>query len=175
MTLIIVQFASLSYLSLLTLNSSLPDIFILLLSCFSSYLFWVLFLFYFLASLVAQRVKRLPAMQETWVRSLGQEDPLGKEMATHSSTLAWKIPWTEKPGRLRSMGSQRVGHNWATSLSLSFCNAWYFFPHSFIFILHWEWFSWNQYITEFCFSPNLIVSVFYGRIRFIAHVLSSLM
>ena len=52
------------------------------------------------ASLVAQRVKRLPAMQETWVRSLGQEDLLEKEMATHSSTLAWKIPWTEKPGRL---------------------------------------------------------------------------
>ena len=64
-----------------------------------------------LASLVAQRVKRLPAMQETWVRSLGQEDPLEKEMATHSSTLAWKIPWTEKPGRLQSMGSQRVRHD----------------------------------------------------------------
>ena len=62
-------------------------------------------------NLVAQRVKRLPAMQETWVRSLGQEDPLEKEMATHSSTLAWKIPWTEKPGRLQSMGSQRVGHD----------------------------------------------------------------
>ena len=50
-------------------------------------------------SLVAQRVKHLPAMQETWVRSLGQEDPLEKEMATHSSILAWKIPWTEEPGR----------------------------------------------------------------------------
>ena len=65
----------------------------------------------FQGSLVAQRVKRLPAMQETWVRSLGQEDPLEKEMATHSSTLAWKIPWTEEPGRLQSMGSQRVGHD----------------------------------------------------------------
>ena len=63
------------------------------------------------ASLVAQRVKRLPAMQETWVQSLGQEDPLEKEMATHSSTLAWKIPWTEKPGRLQSMGLQRVRHD----------------------------------------------------------------
>ena len=52
------------------------------------------------ASLVALTVKRLPAMRETWVRSLGQEDPLEKEMETHSSTLAWKIPWTEKPGRL---------------------------------------------------------------------------
>ena len=56
-------------------------------------------------------VKRLPAVQETWVRSLGREDPLEKEMATHSSTLAWKIPWTEEPSGLQSMGSQRVGHN----------------------------------------------------------------
>ena len=57
---------------------------------------------------MAQTVKRLPAMQEAWVRSLGQEDPLEKEMATHSSTLASKIPWIEEPGRLQSMGSQRV-------------------------------------------------------------------
>ena len=53
---------------------------------------------------MAQTVKRLPTMQETWVRSLGREDPLEKEMATHSSSLAWKSPWTEKPGRLQSMG-----------------------------------------------------------------------
>ena len=59
-------------------------------------------------SLVAQTVKRLPAMQGTWIQSLGQEDPLEKEMATHSSTLAWKIPWMEEPGRLQSMGSQKV-------------------------------------------------------------------
>ena len=63
------------------------------------------------ASLVAQTVKRLPAMWETRVQSLGQEDPLEKEMATHSSTLAWKIPWMEEPGGLQSMGSQRVGHD----------------------------------------------------------------
>ena len=56
-------------------------------------------------------VKHLPTMQETWVRSLGQEDPLEKEMAAHSSTLAWKIPWTEEPGRLQSMGPQGVGHD----------------------------------------------------------------
>ena len=56
-------------------------------------------------------VKRLPAMRETWVQSLDQEDPLEKEMATHSSTLAGKIPWTEEPGRLQSTGSQRVGHD----------------------------------------------------------------
>ena len=61
-------------------------------------------------------------MRETWVQSLGWEDPLEKEMATHSSTLAWKIPWTEEPGRLQSMGSQRVRHDWATSLSLSRCS-----------------------------------------------------
>ena len=59
-----------------------------------------------MASLVAQMVKRLPAMLETQVRSLGQEDPMEKEMATHSSTLAWKIPWTEEPCKLQSMGSQ---------------------------------------------------------------------
>ena len=63
------------------------------------------------ASLVAQTVKCLPADRETRVRSLGWEDPLEKEMATHSSTLAWKIPWTEEPDRLQSMGSQRVGHD----------------------------------------------------------------
>ena len=65
----------------------------------------------FRASLVAQRLKRLPAMQETWVRSLGGEDLLVKEMAAHSSTLAWKIPWVEEPDRLQSMKSQRVGHD----------------------------------------------------------------
>ena len=59
-------------------------------------------------------VKSLSAMQEPWVRSLGWEDPLEKEMAAHSSTLAWKIPWMEEPGRLLSMGSQRFGHDWAT-------------------------------------------------------------
>ena len=64
-----------------------------------------------MTSLVAQTVKRLSTMRETWVRSLGQEDPLEKEMAIHFSTIAWKIPWTEEPGRLQSMGSQRVGHN----------------------------------------------------------------
>ena len=60
---------------------------------------------------MAQTVKRLPTMRETWVQSLGWEDPLEKEMATHSSTLAWKIPWIEDPGRLQSMGLQRVGQD----------------------------------------------------------------
>ena len=62
-------------------------------------------------SLVAQLVKNLPAVQETWVRSLGWEDPLEKEMETHSSILAWKISWTEEPGGLQSMGLQTVGHD----------------------------------------------------------------
>ena len=63
------------------------------------------------ASLVAQAVENLPALRETWVLFLGREDPLAKGMATHSSILAWEIPWTEEPPRLRSMGSQRVRHD----------------------------------------------------------------
>ena len=66
------------------------------------------------ASLVAQTVKNLPATQETWVWSRGWEDSLEKETATHSSILVWRIPWTEEPGGLESMGLQRVGHNWVT-------------------------------------------------------------
>ena len=64
------------------------------------------------ASLVAQRLKRLPAMRETWVRSLDREDSPGEDLATHSSILAWRIPRTEEPGGLQSMGSPRVGHDW---------------------------------------------------------------
>ena len=67
------------------------------------------------ASLVAQMVKNLPIMQQVQVQSLGWEDPLEKGLATHSSILAWRIPWTEEPGRIQSLGSQRVGHNWATN------------------------------------------------------------
>ena len=75
---------------------------------------------YVWASLVAQLVKNLPAVQETWVQSLGWEDPLENKMATHSSTLAWKISWTEEPGGLQSMGSQRIGHDRATNTYLHF-------------------------------------------------------
>ena len=66
---------------------------------------------YLKASLVEPRLKRLPAMWETWVQSLGREDPLEKEMATPSSILAWRIPWTEELGGLQSTGLQRVGHD----------------------------------------------------------------
>ena len=75
-------------------------------------------------SLVAQMVKHLPAMRETRLRFLGWEDPLEKEMAIHSSTLAWKIPRTEETDKLQSMGLQRVGHDWATSLSFTFKFIW---------------------------------------------------
>ena len=71
------------------------------------------------ASLVAQMVKNLPAIQETWVQSLGWEDFIEKGMATHSSTLAWRIPWMEEPGRLQSMGLHRVGHDGWTLMRLS--------------------------------------------------------
>ena len=77
-------------------------------------------------SLVVQTVKCLPTMWETCVQSLGRKDLLEKEMATHSSSLAWKIPWTEEPDGLQSMGlSLRVGHDWATSPSLSVGKTWY--------------------------------------------------
>ena len=92
-------------------------------------------------------VKRLPAMQETWVQSLGRENPLEKEMATHSSIVAWKIPWTEKPGSLQSMGSQRVGHDWATSLSVYLC----ILGSSFIHIISAdsdEFLLWQEYTEE---------------------------
>ena len=69
------------------------------------------------ASLVTQLVKNLPAMWKTWFRSLGWEDPLEEGMVAHSIILAWRIPWTEEPGRLQSMGSQRVGQDWMTKHS----------------------------------------------------------
>ena len=71
-------------------------------------------------SLVAQTVKNLSAMWQTRVRPLGQEDPLEKGMATHSSILAWRIPWTEEPGGLQSMGLQRVSHDWVTNISFHY-------------------------------------------------------
>ena len=103
-------------------------------------------------------IKHLPAMQETWVRSLGRENALEKEMATHSSILAWRIPWTEEPGGLQSMGSQRVGHDWVTSLSLSwsYCH----------FLIVWGWFCrffpsvvFLDYINPFniCCKAGLVV------------------
>ena len=75
---------------------------------------WIIFHYIYKASLVAQMVKNLPAMQETQVQPLGPEEPLEEGMATHSSILAWRIPWAEEPGGLQSLGSQRVEHDWVT-------------------------------------------------------------
>ena len=115
---------------------------------------------------VAQMAKRLPTMRETQVQSLGWEDLLEKEMAIHSSTLAWKIPWMEEPGRLQSTRSQEVGHNWVT------------FTHSFIklrttlFNIHsspslWEegmvlmhWSTWNSSFSALCIMHALCIYIF---------------
>ena len=78
------------------------------------FFFSIRLLAFFWASLVVQMVKNPPAMWETWVRSLGWEDPLEKGTATHSSILPWRIPWTEESGRLQSMGSESIRHDWVT-------------------------------------------------------------
>ena len=88
------------------------------------------------ASLVVQMVKHLPAMQETQVWFLGWEDPLEKEMTIHSSPLTWKIPWTEEPDRLQSMRSQRVRHDWATSLSFTFMSIELVMPSNHLILCH---------------------------------------
>ena len=120
-------------------------------------------------SLVAQTVKHLPAMQETPVRSLGWEDPLEKEMATHSSTLAWKIPWMEEPGRLQSMWSQRVRH---TSERLHFHFLFTFFSLPFspltllelhlflLFFMHLHW----EYLHELFLSLQHLLFILYCSI-----------
>ena len=104
-----------------------------------------------MASLVAQTVKRLSTTWETRVRSLGWEDPLEKEMAIHSSSIAWKIPWTEEPGRLPSMGSQRIGHDRAISLSFSllYLNGLVVFPGSY-----------GGLISSFVWPPNKLTCSF---------------
>ena len=123
------------------------------------------------ASLVAQMVKCPPVMRETRVQSLGQEDPLEKEMTTHSSTLAWKIPWMKEPGRLQSMGLQRVGQHWATSLVHRFYIHRNIFeqslrqqqnlilPNSVFIFPHRQYLSHQQIVfTSFIFSVGLSVT-----------------
>ena len=101
-------------------------------------------------------VKHLPTMWETWVQSLGREDLLEKAMAPHSSTLAWKIPWTEEPSRLQSMGSQRVGHNWATSLSLSSLLMKTFLLNLFE-NTNWNYIFFPSFILQLLFSLQMVV------------------
>ena len=125
--------------------------------------FWDL-LVHVWVSLVAQMVKCLPAMQETWVRFLGQEDSLEKEMAILSSTLAWKIPWMEEPDRLQSMGSQRVGEDWEISLSLStslcyYCSPVYEFPTQQIWDL-----TWSPFCPSYCFTVAYHLSLDVGHL-----------
>ena len=120
---------------------------------FSSTTIWKHKFFGTQTSLVAQMVKHLPMTQETWVRSLGWEDLLEKEMATHSSILAWKIPWKEEPGRLQSMGSQRVGHNWAT-FTFYFKLVIAFLPRRKRFLI-----SWLQSVSTVILEPKKIKSV----------------
>ena len=146
--------------------------------CFAMFHLALIQLFSFMSSLVAQTVRHLPIMQEPWVRSLGQDDPLAKELATRSSTLAWKIPWMEEPGGLQSMGSQRVRHNWATLLSLSFLL--YIKPSSFLLGITTAKYGYERHVLNVyvlktklkwlwitCFkclcSISLIIELFVGR------------
>ena len=118
-----------------------------------------------LAPSTVPAVKRLCTMWETWVQCLGREDPLEKEMAIHSITIAWKIPWTEKPDRLQSMGSQRVGHDWATSLSLSFTSNSYKGQFSRLNI--------SLRVTKWWYLHPIIPSLFIGYDNFIERNLPS--
>ena len=109
-------------------------------------------------------LKNLPATQETWLWSLGQEDPLGKGMATHSSILAWRIPWTEEPGRLQSMGSQRVKHDWATNTftfftSMVFCYSGLNRLKQAICLTSDPWFSLHFWCCLCPWSENLLLLV----------------
>ena len=111
---------------------------------------------YILTSLVAQTIKHLPAMRETRVQFLGWEDLLEKEMATHSSILAWRIPRTEEPGRLQSMGSQRVGHDWATSLTHSLTHTYictYTCIHGYMYIC-----------TDICMYVCVCIYIYISRL-----------
>ena len=107
-------------------------------------------IFFFCFSLVAQLVKYLPAIQETLIQSLGQEDFLEKGMATHSSILAWRIPQTEEPGRLLSMGSQKVRQDWATNTFTFYIHFCYMYAFVYINI---------QYIYVYIYISILIVSI----------------
>ena len=116
--------------------------------------------FKFGETLLAQRLKCLPTMQETWVRALGREVPLEKEMATHSSILSWRIPRMEKPGRLQFTGSQRVGQDWVTSLhlnleSLNLCSSFSWLV--LLFPAFWISYEFSNQLINFCTEVNWIL------------------
>ena len=117
------------------------------------------------ASVVAQLVKNLTAMQKIQVQSLGWEDPLKEEMATHPSILAWRIPWTEEPGGLQSMGLQRVGDNWATNTLFLKWIQW--FPHWLLIVIatikHLLLPTWCQYYLYFTDELGLREFKYQGR------------
>ena len=143
------------------------------------------------ASLVTQMVKNLPVIQATWVPSLGWEDPLEKGTATHSNILAWRISWTEGPGRLQSMGLQRVGHDWGTFIhyliffffkavlmkfhwmyTLQFVHlfiSWWvpFCPHLLVVLigLLWTW----EYRYLFKFLLSILLSI-YSEVKLLEHI-----
>ena len=119
-----------------------------------------------MTSLVAQTVKCLPTMQETQVWTLGREGPLEKEMATHSSTLAWKIPWKKQPGILQSMGSQRVRHDWATSLthSLTTISLW-------LALWAWMWVSFSDGFQHPLINGCLTAICDFGSFKRLSNVL----
>ena len=108
------------------------------------------------ASLVVQSMKNLPAMWETWVQSLGWEDPLEEGMATQSSILAWRIPWTEEPDMLQSLGSQRVRHDWATKPTHIYIRTYaYIYIYMYIHQKHQTCITWNMYmyIHTYVYTP----------------------
>ena len=106
---------------------------------------------------VAQRLKRLPPTRETWVQSLGREDPLEKEMATHSSILAWRIPWTEEPGRLQSMGSQsrtRLSDFTSPQWLFTECTASKYVSRASEIIWVWKWWKLNHFASGHCWLSS---------------------
>ena len=142
--------------------------------------FWAI-IYIIRASLVAQRLRHLPAMWETRLRSLGQEDPLEKEMATHSSIFAWRIPWMEEPGGLQFTGSQRAGHDWTesfiTDMNILINISWFMWTHISlgfylcvklkkfqIFLFHiCSWEVHHQSISHFSFMLSNFFSGFFQK------------
>ena len=116
---------------------------------------------------MAQRLKHLPAMRETWVRSLGWEDSLEKEMATHSSILAWRIPWKEEPGGLQSMGLQRVGHDQVTSLHFKKIPEQAYFNRQKCYIILLPFTECYPKVIYFMLESLLLTTLFILRYKFV--------